>query len=243
MVGSRVPAGMEANYAFQQLEKLPEGFSVPEGRVKPWGTGHAVLCCREFLDAPFLVINADDYYGAGAFKLAYEYLRTLRGKRGEYFMVGYALKNTLTENGYVSRGVCTVNEFGFLKEVRERTHIIASCDGPLFTEDGEMYRRLPDDTTVSMNCWGFTPDFLDALAEGFVPFLRDAMENNPMKAEYYLPTAVSRQLDRQRATARVLTCPDRWYGVTYHEDKDVVAKAMLRKAEEGEYPRPLWGKK
>ena len=143
MVGSRVPAGMEANYAFQQLDKLPEGFSVPEGRVKPWGTGHAVLCCREFLDAPFLVINADDYYGAGAFKLAYEYLRTLRGKRGEYFMVGYALKNTLTENGYVSRGVCTVNEFGFLKEVRERTHIIASCDGPLFTEDGEMYRRLP----------------------------------------------------------------------------------------------------
>ena len=158
-------------------------------------------------------------------------------------MVGYALKNTLTENGYVSRGVCTVNEFGFLKEVRERTHIIASCDGPLFTEDGEMYRRLPDDTTVSMNCWGFTPDFLDALAEGFVPFLRDAMENNPMKAEYYLPTAVSRQLDRQRATARVLTCPDRWYGVTYHEDRAVVAKAMLRKAEEGEYPRPLWGKK
>lgn len=143
----------------------------------------------------------------------------------------------------MSRGVCTVNEFGFLKEVRERTHIIASCDGPLFTEDGEMYRRLPDDTTVSMNCWGFTPDFLDALSEGFVPFLRDAMENNPMKAEYYLPTAVSRQLDRQRATARVLTCPDRWYGVTYHEDRAVVAKAMLRKAEEGEYPRPLWGKK
>ena len=243
MVGSRVPAGMEANYAFQQLDKLPEGFSVPEGRVKPWGTGHAVLCCREFLDAPFLVINADDYYGAGAVKLAYEYLRTLRGKRGEYFMVGYALKNTLTENGYVSRGVCTVNEFGFLKEVRERTHIIASCDGPLFTEDGEMYRRLPDDTTVSMNCWGFTPDFLDALAEGFVPFLNEAMENNPMKAEYYLPTAVSRQLDRHRATARVLTCPDRWYGVTYHEDRAVVAKAMLRKAEEGEYPRPLWGKK
>ena len=242
-VGRRMEKYFDVQYVYQQLDMLPEGYRVPEGREKPWGTGHAVLCCREFLDAPFLVINADDYYGAGAFKLAYEYLRTLRGKRGEYFMVGYALKNTLTENGYVSRGVCTVNEFGFLKEVRERTHIIASCDGPLFTEDGEMYRRLPDDTTVSMNCWGFTPDFLDALAEGFVPFLNEAMENNPMKAEYYLPTAVSRQLDRHRATARVLTCPDRWYGVTSHEDRGVVAKAMLRKAEEGEYPRPLWGKK
>lgn len=137
--------------------------------MKPWGTGHAVLCAANSSMRRFSSSTRTITTAPGAFKLAYEYLRTLRGKRGEYFMVGYALKNTLTENGYVSRGVCTVNEFGFLKEVRERTHIIASCDGPLFTEDGEMYRRLPDDTTVSMNCWGFTPDFLDALAEGFVP--------------------------------------------------------------------------
>ena len=239
-IGERVSRAMNVKYAFQQLDELPAGFAVPEGRVKPWGTCHAVLAAKDLIDGPFAVINADDYYGAGAFKLAYEYLRTLRGKRGEYFMVGYALKNTLTENGYVSRGVCTVNEFGFLKEVRERTHIIASCDGPLFTEDGEMYRRLPDDTTVSMNCWGFTPDFLDALAEGFVPFLNEAMENNPMKAEYYLPTAVSRQLDRHRATARVLTCPDRWYGVTYKEDKKMVTDAIQGMKDGGLYPKKLW---
>ena len=220
---------------------LPKGYSIPAGRTKPWGTAHAVLCARKQIHTPFAVINADDFYGRTALQSIHTFLCAPHGNQ-EHAMVGYRIENTLTENGYVSRGVCTVNEFGFLKEVRERTHIIASCDGPLFTEDGEMYRRLPDDTTVSMNCWGFTPDFLDALAEGFVPFLNEAMENNPMKAEYYLPTAVSRQLDRHRATARVLTCPDRWYGVTYHEDRAVVAKAMLRKAEEGEYPRPLWGK-
>ncbi len=240
MVGVRTPKDMEVTYAFQQVDKLPEGFTVPEGRVKPWGTGHAVLCCREYLDAPFLVINADDYYGAGAFTMAYEQLCAIDGKQGDYFMVGYALKNTLTDNGYVSRGVCSVDANGYLQSICERTHIIASCDGPLFTEDGENYRRLPADAPVSMNCWGFTPDFLDALADGFVPFLRDTVPDNPVKAEYYLPSAVSRQLDAGKATVRVLTCPDRWYGVTYHEDRAVVADAMLQKAEEGLYPRPLW---
>ncbi len=240
MVGARTPKGMEVTYAFQQVDKLPEGFAVPEGRVKPWGTGHAVLCCRAYLDAPFLVINADDYYGTGAFAMAYEQLCAMDGRQGEYFMVGYALKNTLTDNGYVSRGVCAVDANGYLQSVCERTHIIASCDGPLFTEDGENYRKLPADAPVSMNCWGFTPDFLDALADGFVPFLRDTVPNNPIKAEYYLPSAVSRQLDAGKATVRVLTCPDRWYGVTYHEDRAVVAAAMLKKAEEGLYPRPLW---
>lgn len=239
-VGVRVPAGMEARYAFQQVEKLPEGFTVPEGRVKPWGTGHAVLCCREVLDAPFLVINADDYYGVGAFQMAYQQLKAMDGKTGEFFMVGYELQNTLTENGYVSRGVCTVADNGCLTRVVERTHIINSCDGPLYTEDGETYVRLSPQVPVSMNCWGFTPDFLDALADGFVPFLQEAMEKNPLKAEYYLPSAVSRELDAGRATVRVLTCPDRWWGVTYHEDRENVMQAMREMAEEGLYPRPLW---
>lgn len=239
-VGSRVPAGMEARYAFQQVEKLPDGFSVPDGRVKPWGTGHAVLCCREVLDAPFLVINADDYYGVGAFQMAYQQLKALEGKTGEFFMVGYELQNTLTENGYVSRGVCTVDEDGYLLRVVERTHIIGSCDGPLYTEDGENYVRLAPQVPVSMNCWGFTPDFLDALADGFVPFLQEAMEKNSLKAEYYLPSAVSRELDAGRAKVRVLTCPDRWWGVTYHEDRENVMQAMRRMADEGLYPRPLW---
>lgn len=242
-VGSRVPDDMEANYAFQQLEKLPEGFSVPQGRTKPWGTGHAVLCCRELLDAPFLVINADDYYGVEAFRMAYEQLKRLEDSHGEYFMVGYELRNTLTESGYVSRGVCEVDEQGFLTKVTERTHIIATCDGPMYTEDQETYHRLPETATVSMNCWGFTPDFSDALADGFVPFLKDALDSNPMKAEYYLPSAVSRELEAGHAAVRVLTCPDRWWGVTYHEDRANVMKAMRKMAEDGLYPSPLWGEK
>ena len=244
VVGDRLAGQMEeVRFAFQQVDMLPEGFRVPEGRVKPWGTGHAVLCCRELIDAPFAVINADDYYGVDCFRLAYETLRGLEdGEKARYIMVGYQLRNTLTDNGHVSRGVCTVDAEGYLTDIHERTHIIKTVDGALYTEDEQTYRKLPEDALVSMNLWGFTPGILDALAEDFAAFLSEQVPANPLKAEIYLPAVVSRLLQDGKATVRVLPSPDKWYGVTYQADKPVVKAALLRMAEEGLYPRPLWGK-
>ena len=219
LVGDRIARHMEVSYAFQELGNLPEGFSVPEGRVKPFGTGHAVLCCRELIDAPFAVINADDYYGPHAFQQAYD---------------------ALTENGYVARGVCEANPDGTLKAIHERTHIIASCDGPLYTEDGEIYRRLDPDSPVSMNMWGFTPSLTDALAERFPVFLEKDLKSNPLKAEFFLPFVVNDLLEEDRATVRVLKSEDRWWGVTYQEDKPQVKAALKALAEQGLYPDPLW---
>ena len=244
LVGNRLAGQMdEVRFAFQQLDKLPAGLQVPQGRVKPWGTGHAVLCCRELIDAPFAVINADDYYGVDCFRLAYETLCGLKDdEKARYIMVGYQLRNTLTDNGHVSRGVCTVDENGFLTDIHERTHIIKTVDGALYTEDEQTYHKLPEDALVSMNLWGFTPGILDALAEDFAAFLSEQVPANPLKAEIYLPAVVSRLLWEDKATVRVLPSPDKWYGVTYQADKPVVKAALLRMAEEGLYPRPLWEK-
>ena len=241
LVGSRIEKYMDVTYAFQQLDMLPEGCTVPEGRQKPWGTGHAVLCCREYIDAPFLVINADDYYGAEAYRIAYEKLRGLADdEKARYFMVGYELRNTLTENGYVSRGVCSTDDHGCLTTVTERTHIIGTCDGPMFTEDGETYHRLPGDATVSMNMFGFTPSIVEEMRLGFPAFHQKALAENPMKAEFYLPGVVNSMLEKGTASVEVLRCPSRWYGVTYQEDKPQVRAALVRMAEDGLYPAPLW---
>lgn len=241
IVGDRVARHMEVRYAYQQVDCLPEGQAVPEGRVKPWGTGHAVLCCKELIDAPFAVINADDYYGVDAFRTAYEVLSGMRDTQPmPIMMVGYRLENTTTAYGHVARGVCTVDEDGHLQSIVERTHIITTCDGCLYTEDGETYHRLPKDALVSMNLWGFTPGMLDVLEKGFADFLRDDMPKNPVKAEYFLPTAVSGLLEQGKAVVRVLPSRDKWYGVTYREDKPVVVSALRKMAEEGVYPRPLW---
>lgn len=244
LVGNRLAGQMEeVRFAFQQVDKLPAGFQVPQGRVKPWGTGHAVLCCRELIDAPFAVINADDYYGVDCFRLAYETLCGLKDdEKARYIMVGYQLRNTLTDNGHVSRGVCTVDGNDFLTDIHERTHIIKTVDGALYTEDEQTYHKLPEDALVSMNLWGFTPGILDALAEDFAAFLSEQVPSNPLKAEIYLPAVVSRLLQEGKATVRVLPSPDKWYGVTYQADKPVVKAALLRMAEEGLYPRPLWEK-
>ena len=239
-VGQRIERFMDVRYAFQQLEKIPAPYTVPEGRVKPWGTGHAVLCCKELLDAPFAVINADDYYGPGAFQAAYDALVNKDNGGHGYVMVGYRLENTLSDHGHVSRGVCDVDENGLLRGICERTHIIASCDGPLFTEDGETYRRLAPESLVSMNMWGFSPSLLDTLEKEFPAFLEKASAENPLKAEYFLPTVVDGMLHRGEATVRVLPCPDRWQGVTYPEDKPIVKAALARMAEDGLYPTPLW---
>ncbi len=241
LVGDRISRHMEVSYAFQELDALPEGFTVPEGRVKPFGTGHAVLCCRELIDAPFAVINADDYYGPHAFRQAYDSLVSLRDDdQYRYMMVAYSLKNTLTENGYVARGVCETDPDGFLRNIRERTHIISSCDGPLFTEDGQTYHLLPPDSPVSMNMWGFTPSLLRELESRFPVFLRTALRENPLKGEFFLPFVVNELLSEGKATARVLKSEDRWWGVTYQEDKPQVKAALKALADQGLYPSPLW---
>lgn len=241
LVGSRVEPYMEVRYAFQQLDRLPEGFTPPAERTKPWGTGHAVLCCKELIDAPFAVINADDYYGVDSFQTAYDYLRTAQDDdRLRYMMVSYKLKNTTTANGSVSRGVCEVDAEGNLCAITERTHIIATCDGPMYTEDGVLYHLLPMDTLVNMSLWGFTPSILDALESGFASFLDKALAENPLKGEFYLPTVVNSLLESGKAVVKVLPCHDKWYGVTYAEDKPEVVAALKKKAEDGLYPRPLW---
>ncbi len=241
MVGDPVARHMEVRYAFQELDKLPPPYTVPAGRTKPWGTSHAVLCCADLLDAPFAAINADDFYGPESFKIAYDYLvHAEDGEKPNWMMVGYRLANTTTANGYVSRGVCQVDDNGFLTGVDERLHIVESSDGPLYTEDGELYHRLSPDAPVSMNLWGFTDSFLREIKEGFPVFLEKALKENPMKGEYLLPVTVNDALKAGRARVQVLPTPAKWYGVTYPEDRPGVVEAIRRMTDEGMYPEDLW---
>ena len=242
VVGDRAAAQMDVEYAYQELDMLPAQYTVPEGRSKPWGTGHAVLCCKECIgDAPFVAINSDDYYGPRAFEHAYRFLCTAEDKDpAEWMMVAYQLKNTTTANGHVARGVCSVDPAGCLTEITERTHIVESCDGPLFTEDGQTYHLLSPDTPVSMNLWGFTPNFFGFLEEGFQKFLAGETKVNPQKAEFYLPTAVNAALSAGKASVHVLSSEDKWYGVTYHQDRPVVVEALRRLTADGLYPCDVW---
>lgn len=237
-VGDRVSEYMEVSYAYQEINNIPAGFQVPEGRVKPWGTAHAVYSCKDMIDGPFAVINADDYYGREAFQLIYDYLNSHEDDdKFRYTMVGYKLCNTVTENGYVSRGVCEMNEAGELIGIRERTRIEHHENGIAFTEDdGATWTHLDDDTTVSMNMWGFSKSILDEIEKGFPEFLEKGLKENPMKCEYYLPGVVSDLLGENRATVAVLKSADKWYGVTYKEDKPVVMEAIRKMEEEGLYP-------
>ena len=241
-IGSRIPQGMTALYAFQNTEDLPQGYSLPEGRVKPWGTAHAVCAARELIDAPFAVINADDYYGPDAFRVIFEYLaREKQTDKYDFTMVAYELENTLTENGYVSRGVCTTDANDMLTDVTEHTHIEKDDTyGAKFTEDdGATWHPLAPDSLVSMNLWGFTPDFVREAWEGFPAFLDNALETNPLKGEYYLPSVVTNLINGGKATVKVLHSGDRWYGVTYKEDKPKVVRALKRLHDIGVYPASL----
>lgn len=237
-IGLHVEGRMETRYAVQRLSTLPDGLRAPDGRTKPWGTGHAVMCARPFIDAPFCAVNGDDFYGADAFKKMYAFLSAAR-EPGEYAMAGFLLKNTLSDNGYVSRGVCAVDERDLLQSVVERVHIISTCDGPMFTLDGNMYERLAENTTVSMNLWGFTPEFMDALWARFPAFYAAAAQN-PLKAEYFLPFVVNDVLRDGKATAKVLHTDSKWYGVTYHDDLPGVRAAIDQMTANGEYPAGLW---
>ena len=241
-VGNRMEKLMDVSYAYQDMANIPEGFEVPEGRVKPWGTAHAVLSAIDAVDGPFAVINADDYYGSEAFKQIYDYLSTHEDdEKYRYTMVGYKLENTVTDNGHVARGICTMNEAGELVKIEERTRIEKRNGGIAFTEDdGATWTEVPGETVVSMNMWGFTRSILDEIKAGFPAFLEKGLKENPMKCEYFLPSVVSDLLGEERATVSVLTSADKWYGVTYKEDKPVVVAAIKKLKEEGLYPERLW---
>ena len=227
---------------FQELDNLPEGYTVPEGRVKPWGTGHAVLSCIDEIDGPFAVINADDYYGPESFQLIYDYLSTHQDDdKYRYTMVGYLLGNTVTDNGHVARGVCQMNEKNELVDINERTHIEKHEGGIAYTEDdGKTWTMLPQGSIVSMNMWGFSNSILQELKARFRPFLDDAIANNPMKGEYFLPFVVDELLQEKKATVKVLKSEDKWYGVTYKEDKPMVMDAIQNLKDQGLYPQKLW---
>jgi hypothetical protein len=234
-VGMRFAGRIRVDYAFQALDALPEGFSVPPGRVKPWGTGHAVWCARGELDGPFAVVNADDFYGAASFRVLADFLRTAKADGAgamanpDYAMVGFALANTLSEHGAVSRGVCDVAADGRLRGVEEHTGILAAEVGP--------GRRYASETVVSMNCWGFTTAFLPQLDERWRAFL--AVHGGSEKTEFYLPFAVNELLAEGAAAVRVLPTSDAWFGVTYRDDKPRVQAAIAALIVEGRYPSPL----
>lgn len=239
-IGDRLGKHLDVTYVFQNLKNLPEGYEVPEGRVKPWGTGHAVLSCIDEIDGPFAVINADDYYGANAFRMAYDFLTQNQDEDGiyRYMMVGYKLENTLTENGHVARGVCVTDEEGHLQKIHERTHIERHEGSVAYTEDeGKTWTALPQDSTVSMNMWGFSESILKELKARFPKFLEENLPVNPMKCEYFLPFVVDELLGENKATVKVLKSMDKWYGVTYKEDKPVVVAAIQRMKDEGLYPQ------
>ena len=240
-LGKRVGGAAEIEYVHQTKEMLPEGFSVPEGREKPWGTAHAVLCAKNAITAPFAVINADDFYGKDAFKIIHRYL-TGNHPENEYAMVGYQVENTLTENGHVARGVCTMDESGqFLTGIVEHTHIEPRDGGAAYTEDdGKTFTFLPSGTTVSMNFWGFTPDILGEIESRFTAFLRENLPKNPLKCEYFLPLIPNQLIAERKAQVRVLPCTEKWYGVTYKPDMPQVQAAIARMMKEGVYPYSLW---
>ncbi|MBQ8528963.1 MAG: nucleotidyltransferase [Clostridia bacterium] len=231
-------AGKNVNvkYVYQELDKLPEGYSVPEGRRKPWGTAHALLCCLGTVDAPFAVINADDYYGANAFKKIYDFLKNTSDEGKSHFaMVGYRIKNTVTEQGTVSRGVCQSDENGMLVEIVERTKIGTSDGKIYYTEDGVDYDLDPE-TLVSMNLWGFTPAYLEQCRLRFPKFLDENLIKNPEKCEFFLPTVVSELIAEGLCDVKVLDNSDKWYGVTYKEDKEAVVEAFRALKAAGVYP-------
>ena len=242
LVGERVAKCMDVKYVYQLKEDLPAGYSVPPERSKPWGTAQAALAARHVVDGPFAIINADDYYGPAAYQLIYDYLCAHPdGNLYEYAMVGYLLKNTVTENGHVARGVCEETADNFLSGVTERTRIEKNGDHPRFTEDdGQTWTELSGETIVSMNMWGFNRSFLDEAEARFPAFLDKTLAENPLKGEYFLPAVVSQLLAEDRARVKVLRSEDKWYGVTYREDKPMVEAAIAEKTAAGMYPEELW---
>lgn len=236
-IGRRMEKYFDVKYIYQQLDRLPAGYGVPEGRVKPWGTGHAVLCAASAVDGPFAVINSDDFYGRSAYTALYDYLVSDKPEN-EYAMVAYLLKNTVTENGYVARGICRVED-GYLTDVVERTHIEKRGADAAYTEDGESFVMLPGSTQVSMNCWAFSHSMMDELTKRFPAWLDENLPVNPMKCEYFLPFVANALIKAGEGRVKVLNCHETWYGVTYKEDLGKFEEAMAVMRRKGIYPESL----
>jgi hypothetical protein len=241
-IGAEIERRADVSYVFQELADLPPGFSLPAGRVKPWGTAHAVLCCKEVVKTPFAAINADDFYGAGAYRALAGYLGSARDRKGvhDYSMVGYVLRNTVSEHGHVARGVCEVSPAGYLKSIRELLHIEALPDGIQNRDEHDNWTPLAADSAVSMNFWGFTLSLFDELEERFPRFLAQNMEN--LKAEFLLPNLVGDLVREKRARVKVLPTDERWFGVTYQADRPLVQAAVRELISQGRYPENLWGR-
>lgn len=242
VIGNKVSEHIKVEYVFQSLDKLPDGFAPPEERVKPWGTAHALYCCRGVVKEPFVVINSDDFYGRGAFTNLSEWIEKteFNGKPYKFSMAGYYLRNTLTDNGTVSRGVCEVTADGKLSDVIERTKI-KRVDGKIaYTEDCENWTELPEDSVASMNCWCFTPEIIDEIERYFIEFLAKEVSENPLKSEFYLPFLVRDMLKEGKCGVDVIPTEDKWFGVTYKEDKPDVVNSISSLVENGVYPEKLW---
>lgn len=241
VIGRKIEGVIDVEYVYQNIDNLPAGFSVPDGRVKPWGTGHAVLSARNAVNTPFAVINADDFYGAETYKLLNNFLSTnsVSADKYKYCMVGFILENTLTENGHVARGVCNVNAAGNLVDIKERTKIMKFGDETRYTEDEQKWITIPKGNIVSMNTWGFNTSLFNELEEQFPIFLENS-KSNILKAEFFLPTVVDNLIKTGKADVKVLSTSDKWYGVTYQEDKPVVKKSIGDMVAEGKYPGKLW---
>lgn len=238
LIGNKLSKFAEIEYVIQDMNNIPEGFEIPEGRIKPWGTGHAILCAKDVIKSPFLVINADDYYGQESFKLMYEYLNN-NTEENHHAMVGYELKNTLSENGHVARGICTV-ENGELKEVVERTRIIKKGEAAYYTENEQEWIEVDYNSIVSMNMWGFMNSIFEITEKGFKYFLQNDLKDNPIKAEYYIPLIVSNLINSGKGEVKVMNSKDKWYGVTYQEDRVLVKEAIEKMINEGKYEKNLW---
>ena len=234
-IGGRIK-GIKVEYAYQRLDDIPDGCVIPEGRVKPWGTGHALYAARDLLDDSFAVINADDFYGKRSFAIVSDFLKN--AKRGEYCMAGYRLENTVTEHGAVSRGVCTEDENGYLTTITERKKIVKTGTGLAYLDDGEPVELAPD-TVVSMNLFGFTPDFAGHLGEGLEAFLKKGFKD-PLKDEFYISLPVQDLITEGKASMKVLKTPEKWFGVTYHEDRAAVVEAIAKLTAAGVYKKNLW---
>ena len=242
VIGNRIEKEIEIAYAYQEKEDIPERFrDMYEDRVKPWGTGQAILCCKDVVNEPFLVINADDYYGKEAYREAYTYLTEEQPKseKVQACMVGFVLGNTLSENGGVTRGICEVDKFGNLTDIVETSNIIKTENGAAIRE-GDLLKTVDIHVPVSMNMWGLHPDFFSILEVGFERFLEEKVPENP-KAEYLLPTIVGGLLKEERINLKVLKSHDKWFGVTYKEDKDLVVNSVRELVEKGIYPKKLFG--
>ena len=239
-VGDRIAAKCELRYAFQELSDLPAGYAVPEGREKPWGTAHAVRAARHEIDGPFAVINADDFYGRGAFDALYRFLSS-DGDGHTHCLIAYKLRNTLTENGTVARGVCTADDAGHLLTVTEHTAIRGPADAPAYTEDGgATWLPLDPDAPVSLNTWGFRRSFLDAIEAGMAGFLEKTVPQNPQKAEYFLPGVVNERLAAGTDRVAVVSTDEVWHGVTYRDDLPALQAALADMRAAGKYPARLW---